>query len=283
MVTPAPVAVATTYSITASVTGLGAGKTLVLQNGADSLSFTSNTSSSFATKLATGAGYAITVKTNPVGQSCGVTNGSATVAGANVTTQVLKMLVFRRDDLLGLGAWNGTNTLPSGHTTVAAAGLVGLMLVVPPWLRSITTALGVVGVSAYGFATLVNHWHRPSDVAAAVLVACGWGGLGVAVIRLAEHLGPRRDVAHRPGAMSVILVTLSICSLALCVAAGFLAWGTEPQEASSTIALIAYIGGIAALVGVTFGGFGALLRLLDATRPMTREQVRDVTAAGQPG
>ncbi len=85
VVTPAPVAVATTYSITASVTGLGAGKTLVLQNGADSLSFTSNTSSSFATKLATGAGYAITVNTNPVGQSCGVTNGSATVAGANVT------------------------------------------------------------------------------------------------------------------------------------------------------------------------------------------------------
>lgn len=205
------------------------------------------------------------------------------VGGANVTTQVLKHRLFERDDLLGLGAWNATNTLPSGHTTVAAAALTGLLLVVPPALRSLTAAIGVLTVTAYGFATLVNHWHRPSDVAAAVLVACGWGGLGVAVIRLAEHLGPRRDVTHRPGAMSVILVTLSICSLALCVAAGFLAWGTEPQEASSTIALIAYIGGIAALVGVTFGGFGALLRLLDATRPMTREQVRDVTAAGQPG
>ena len=45
------------------------------------------------------------------------------VAGANVTTQVLKMLVVRRDDLLGLGAWNGTNT-PSldGPASVSAAG-----------------------------------------------------------------------------------------------------------------------------------------------------------------
>ena len=47
------------------------------------------------------------------------------VAGANLTTQILKYRVFERDDLLGLGGWNSTNTLPSGHTTVAAAGLVG--------------------------------------------------------------------------------------------------------------------------------------------------------------
>ncbi len=78
-------AVATTYSLTPTVTGLGVGKTLVLQNGADTLSFTGNTSTSFATKLATGASYAITVKTNPAGQTCTVANGSGTVGSANVT------------------------------------------------------------------------------------------------------------------------------------------------------------------------------------------------------
>lgn len=196
------------------------------------------------------------------------------VAGANVTTQVLKMLVFRRDDLLGLGAWNGTNTLPSGHTTVAAAGLVGLMLVVPPWLRSITTALGVVGVSAYGFATLVNHWHRPSDVAAAVLVAAGWGCLAVAAVRVAERRTPLRDVTHRPGATSVILVMLAICGLALSAAAGFMVWNADPLATDRTTAFIAYVGGVAALVGMTCGGLGGLLRLLDATRPMPRAKQR---------
>ena len=184
------------------------------------------------------------------------------------------MLVFRRDDLLGLGAWNGTNTLPSGHTTVAAAGLVGLMLVVPPWLRSITTALGVVGVSAYGFATLVNHWHRPSDVAAAVLVAAGWGCLAVAAVRVAERREPLRDVTHRPGATSVILVMLAICGLALSAAAGFMVWNADPEATDRTTAFIAYVGGVAALVGMTCGGLGGLLRLLDATRPMPRAKQR---------
>lgn len=196
------------------------------------------------------------------------------VAGANVTTQVLKYQFLSRDDLLDLGAWNSTNTLPSGHTTVAAAGLVGLILVVPPTLRSITTAIGVIGVSAYGFATLVNHWHRPSDVAAAVLVACAWGYLGVAAIRISEHTGRVRDVGHRPGATSVILVMLAICGLALSVAAGFMAWNTEPEQADRMTAFIAYVGGVAALVAVSCGAFGALLRMVDASRPLPRERER---------
>ena len=205
------------------------------------------------------------------------------VAGANLTTQILKYRVFERDDLLGLGGWNSTNTLPSGHTTVAAAGLVGLILVVPPALRSLTTAFGVIGVSAYGFATLVNHWHRPSDVAAAVLVAAGWGYLAVAAIRIAERTGRVRDRAHRPGATSVILVMLAICGLALSVAAGYLTWSVDPQTADVTAAFIAYVGGVAALIGITCGALGALLRLLDATRPIPHERERaDVSPTTAP-
>lgn len=196
------------------------------------------------------------------------------VAGANLTTQALKYLIFDRDDLLGQGAWNATNTLPSGHTTVAAAALVGLLLVVPPALRSLTAGLGVIGVCAYGVATLVNHWHRPSDVLAAVLVACAWGCLAVVVIRVAERMGRLRDVAHRPGALSVILVALAICGLATCAVAVLLVWSTAPEQATRTTSIIAYLGGLAAIGGVTFGGFGTLLRLLDATRPAARDRDR---------
>jgi fibronectin type 3 domain-containing protein/predicted transcriptional regulator len=76
---PAP-----TYSIGGSVTGSSG--TLVLQdNGGDDLSLNANGLFSFATKLANGSAYSVTVKSNPTGQTCTVSNGSGTVSGGNVT------------------------------------------------------------------------------------------------------------------------------------------------------------------------------------------------------
>ncbi len=199
---------------------------------------------------------------------------AAAVGGANVTTQVLKYRVFDRDDLLDLGGWNSTNTLPSGHTTVAAAALVGLLLVVPPALRSLTTVVGTLAVCAYGLATLVNQWHRPSDVFAAILVSCAWGYLAVAAIRLAERRGRLRDVRHSPGAASVLLVALGICGVTLAIAAGYIVWDGDPNTADRMTGLIAYAGGVSALIGVCAGGMGTLLRLLDATRPLPRARER---------
>ena len=66
--------------------GLGLGGDVVLQdNGADNLSVSANGSFTFATALPSGAAYAVTVKTNPSGQTCSVTNGSGTIGAANVT------------------------------------------------------------------------------------------------------------------------------------------------------------------------------------------------------
>src|SRR5690348_1952202 len=73
-----------TFTVGGSVSGLSG--TLVLQdNGADNLTLTANGPFTFATGLATGAAYAVTVKTNPAGQTCTVTNGSGTMGSANVT------------------------------------------------------------------------------------------------------------------------------------------------------------------------------------------------------
>ena len=72
------------YSVGGTVSGLSG--TVVLQdNGGDDLSVTANGSFTFATAVASGAGYSVTVKTNPSGQSCTVSNGSGTVGSANVT------------------------------------------------------------------------------------------------------------------------------------------------------------------------------------------------------
>ena len=61
------------------------GSVVLRDNGGDDLSVSANGPFTFATKLVDGAAYAVTVKTNPSGQTCSVSNGSGTVAGANVT------------------------------------------------------------------------------------------------------------------------------------------------------------------------------------------------------
>jgi 6-phosphogluconolactonase len=74
----------TTYSIGGTLSGLS-GTGLVLQdNGGDNLAVNSNGAFTFATKLNSGAAYAVTVATQPTGQTCTVASGSGT-ATANVT------------------------------------------------------------------------------------------------------------------------------------------------------------------------------------------------------
>ena len=71
------------YSVGGTVSGLSG--TVVLQdNGGDNLPVTGNGPFTFATSLAGGTAYAVTVKTNPTGQTCTVSNGSGTIGAANV-------------------------------------------------------------------------------------------------------------------------------------------------------------------------------------------------------
>src|SRR5262249_49547034 len=73
-----------TYSIGGRV--VGSAGTLVLQdNAGDDLSLNANGLFTFATKLPNGSAYSVTVKSNPSGQTCTVSNGSGTVSASNVT------------------------------------------------------------------------------------------------------------------------------------------------------------------------------------------------------
>lgn len=75
----------TTYTVGGTVSGLSG--TVVLQNnGGDDLSLTADGSFTFATTLADAATYAVTVLTQPTGQTCTVSSGSGTISGANVTS-----------------------------------------------------------------------------------------------------------------------------------------------------------------------------------------------------
>ena len=74
-----------TYTIGVTVTGL-TGSGLVLQNNdADDLTITADGSFTFATAMANGSGYNVAVLTQPVSQTCSVSNATGTVSGVDVT------------------------------------------------------------------------------------------------------------------------------------------------------------------------------------------------------
>ena len=74
------------YSIGGTISGLGSGLSVTLLNNAtDALSLNANGAFTFTTPLASGAAYAVTVGTQPTGQSCVVSSGSGTIGSANVT------------------------------------------------------------------------------------------------------------------------------------------------------------------------------------------------------
>ena len=76
--------VANTYSVGGTVSGL-TGTGLALQNnGADTLAIAADGQFAFATELTDGAAYAVTVATQPTGQTCSVTDGSGTIATADI-------------------------------------------------------------------------------------------------------------------------------------------------------------------------------------------------------
>ena len=79
-----------TYTIGGTISGL-TGSGLILQdNGGDNLAIGATaTNFTFATPVASGANYAVTVLTQPTGQTCTLTNASGTVTNVPVTNVAL--------------------------------------------------------------------------------------------------------------------------------------------------------------------------------------------------
>ncbi|MBH1963183.1 MAG: hypothetical protein I8H77_02545 [Comamonadaceae bacterium] len=72
------------FTVAGTVNGLGGGKRVVLQNnGTGDLEITTEGPFSFPDRVPSGSAYAVTVKTQPVGQSCTIEKGTG-VATANI-------------------------------------------------------------------------------------------------------------------------------------------------------------------------------------------------------
>jgi hypothetical protein len=81
------VCVSNLYTVGGTLSGLLAGRSIVLEdNGGSSTVVSADGAFVFATPVASGSGYSVTILTQPVGQTCSVAMGSGPVAGANVTS-----------------------------------------------------------------------------------------------------------------------------------------------------------------------------------------------------
>ncbi|RPH68183.1 MAG: hypothetical protein EHM78_19715, partial [Myxococcaceae bacterium] len=74
------------YTIGGTVNGLVGAGLVLRNNGGDDLAISANGAFTFATSLTSGSAYSVTVRTQPSGQTCGVSGGSGTVGSSNVTS-----------------------------------------------------------------------------------------------------------------------------------------------------------------------------------------------------
>lgn len=115
-----------TFTIGGTISGLdGLGLTL-RNNGGDDLSISADGSFEFLTPVADGAGYSVTVLTQPINpsQTCVVTNDTGTVVGANITNVLVNCVTntFTVGGIvLGLEGF-GLELQNNGGDTLAIAG-----------------------------------------------------------------------------------------------------------------------------------------------------------------
>lgn len=96
----------------------------------------------------------------------------AAMAAANLSTQLIKAGLPNRPDM-GVTTL-ALNSLPSGHSTLAASAAAAVFLVVSPRWRPATAFLGSSYAVLAGISTLINQWHRPADVLAAFFLVSIW-------------------------------------------------------------------------------------------------------------
>lgn len=118
----------------------------------------------------------------------------ASITGAVVTTEILKLHVLTRpnlDDIAGIEE----NSFPSGHATIGMALSLGLVMVSPHRWRWLAAIAALVVSTTFGVGVLATGWHRPSDTIGAYLVAVAWVSLGTAL--LLKWRGPGADTMGR--------------------------------------------------------------------------------------
>lgn len=189
------------------------------------------------------------------------------VAGANVTTQLLKELIPRPS--YGVGPIG--NSLPSGHTTAWTSLGLAVLLVAPRRLRPLLVLLASAVATFTGASTVLERWHRPSDVIAAFGVCAVWAGAVLWVLLhrrsreaggvVADRAGMWRRLALHLGAGTVGAVIVGV----LLIVGGLVAHET-PSNVIVGAVMLTVTGVTGAILAALVGTLADEYDLLGAAR-----------------
>jgi len=139
----------------------------------------------------------------------------ATVAGANLTTHLLKPLLAGADPFGGEEARAVEASFPSGHATAAMSLALVAVIAAPRRWRG-WVALGAAAYAAcVGVGLVLGVSHYPSDVAGGYLVATAWAAATAAI---AVHRRESRELEPAaPSPPSPAFGVAAIAGLALVI------------------------------------------------------------------
>lgn len=177
-----------TYQVGGTLTGLAAGKSVVLQvNGTDSLGLTENGAFLFPTPLAVGANYVVTVHTHPVDYSCSIANGTGTITTADVSDVTISCVIDSYTVGGSTGGLDGTVTLQNNgvdNLDVSVNGPFTFPTAVPTGANYLVTVLtqpsGQSCDVGNGSGTITGA--NVTDVSVACAPLCGNGALDSAEV-----------------------------------------------------------------------------------------------------
>ncbi|WP_255771626.1 phosphatase PAP2 family protein [Pseudarthrobacter sulfonivorans] len=187
--------------------------------------------------------------------------------GANIATQVLKDVLPSRPDT-GVVTLE-LNSLPSGHTTLAASAAAAVFLMSSPRWRPFVGFAGGTFAIASGASTLINQWHRPADVVAAFLlvgafmIPAGWLILRQGTWNVwdgfGRHVGSARIWLKLPVLIGLASAVVAVYSLAR-IAPGPLQEGSTTNYFWAGIALIVIAGYLATVATTSLFAYAARRR-----------------------
>lgn len=189
------------------------------------------------------------------------------VGGANLTTQILKVLLTheRHHEFLGK-AQLAAKAFPSGHATASMALAFAAVLVAPAAWRPLVAVCGALYSLAVSESIMLLAWHFPSDIAGGYIVAGSSALLTLAALRAAEQRWPRRtgrEAARRviraadPRRAALVLGGfVSAALLGVAVAAGDSALHFADRHTTAVAAAVV-IAAMAAALPVSVSALGA--------------------------
>jgi membrane-associated phospholipid phosphatase len=137
----------------------------------------------------------------------------ATIAGASVTTHVLKPLLAHADPLGGESSRWLDDAFPSGHATAAMSIALVAVIVAPRAWRPFVGLAASVYAASVGVGLVVVFAHYPSDVVGGYLVAGAWATAMSAIALVRRERGaPARPVPLPP---PPVLVAVTLAAMAV--------------------------------------------------------------------